>query len=33
MFRWYQETAKYYVYLLDILIIKRKTNDKFSEFT
>jgi hypothetical protein len=27
MFRWYQNAAKYYVYLLDVLTKKRKASD------
>jgi len=33
MFRWYQNTAKCYVYLSDVLTAKRKASDKFSKCT
>src|SRR5947207_7099939 len=33
MFRWYQNAAKCYVYLLDVSITKRKARDQFAEFT
>ena len=33
MFRWYQNAAKCYVYLSDVLTTKRKASDQSSEFT
>jgi ankyrin repeat protein len=33
MFRWYQNAAKCYVYLLDVSIAKRKANTELSEYT
>jgi hypothetical protein len=33
MFRWYQNAAKCYVYLLDVSTKKRKASDRFSEHT
>ncbi|KAH8762778.1 hypothetical protein BGZ57DRAFT_943814 [Hyaloscypha finlandica] len=33
MFRWYQNTAKYYVYLSDVSTRKRKAGDRLSEHT
>jgi hypothetical protein len=33
MFRWYQNAAKCYVYLLDVSTRKRKASDSFSDFT
>jgi hypothetical protein len=33
MFRWYQNAAKCYVYLLDVSTTKRKASNQFSEFS
>jgi hypothetical protein len=33
MFRWYQKAARYYVYLSDVSIRKRKASDTSTEYT
>jgi hypothetical protein len=33
MFRWYQNAAKCYVYLVDVTTTKRKASNQFSDFT